>query len=376
MPYLLLYISILVFLVPLIHLLLSLIGLKAYLKIPDNSLHVGDSIDIKYNINNKNFFPIPLLKFSSNIRNLVNGSDPSSRTISLGLRENFAFTENVTLNKRGYYDSIKLKIKIFDIFSLFSLGKNFKTDSSLIVYPRIVKLDNFKVYSKQSLGEIPVKKSIFEDKSNLSTINKYKQGDPINRIHWKASAKRGIPMVKTFETVSKTKLNIFINNREDLFKNDINRRIEDKMVDISSSIINYFLSLNVEVSLEYFSSTKRVEVKSSSRDHLKLYLESLAKFKANGKFPVQKLVGKKNYLENDSSIILVITPILDRNIGELAMELKIKNLSPLIIVVTDKNNAAPIVDKNIEGKLLEEGIDLRFIDYASNIKQELEVNHE
>lgn len=376
MPYLLLYISILVFLVPFLHLLVSLIGLSASIKIPNSSLHVGDSINIKYNISNKNIFPLPFLKFSSNIRSVINGRDSNSKTISLGARKNFALKEKITLNRRGYYDSIQLKLKIFDIFSLFHLRRNFKTDSSLIVYPNIVKLDNFRVYSNQSLGEMPVEKSIFQDRSNISTIDKYQEGDSINRIHWKASAKRGIPMVKTFETVSDTELDIFINNKESLFQDDFDRRIEDKIVDISTAIIYYFLNLNIQVNLDTFSGQKRIEIESSRKDDLKLYLETLAKLEANGDFKMKNLLGEKNYRLDNSSILLIITPILDKELGELAMELKMKNLTPLFIVVTDKKNSTPMVDRNIEGKLLDEGIDLRFIDYASNIKEELEVRHE
>lgn len=376
MPYLLFYTSILVFLVPFLHLLVSLIGLKSNIQIPNRSLHVGDSINIKYNINNKNFFPLPVLRFNSNIRSVVNDGDPSSKTISLGARENFTFTEKIMLNRRGYYDSIQLKLKVFDIFSLFHLRRNFKTDSSLIVYPNIVKLDNFRVYSNQSLGEMLVEKSIFQDRSNISTIDEYQEGDSINRIHWKASAKRGIPMVKTFETVSDTELDIFINNKASLFQNDVDRRIEDKMVDISTAIIYYFLNLNIQVNLDTFSKQKRIEIESSKKDELKLYLETLAKLEANGDFKMKNLLGEKSYRLDSSSIILIITPILDKELGELAMKLKMKNLTPLFIVVTDKRNSTPMVDRNIEGKLLDEGIDLRFIDYASNIKEELEVHHE
>lgn len=376
MPYLLFYTSILVFLVPFLHLLVSLISLSASIKIPNSSLHVGDSINIKYNISNKNIFPLPVLKFNSNIRSVVNGGDSNSKTISLGARENFTFTEKIILDRRGYYDSIHLNLQVFDIFSLFHLRRNFKTDSSLIVYPNIVKLDNFRVHSNQSLGEMLVEKSIFQDRSNVSTIDEYQEGDSINRIHWKASAKRGIPMVKTFETVSDTELDIFINNKESLFQDDFDRRIEDKIVDISTAIIYYFLNLNIQVNLDTFSGQKRIEIESSRKDELKLYLESLAKLKANGNFKIKNLVGRKSYRLDDNSIILVITPILDKELGKLAMELKMKNLTPLFIVVTDKKNSTPMVDRNIEGKLLEEGIDLRFIDYASNIKQELEVRHE
>lgn len=375
MPYFLFYISLLVFLIPLIHLLLSLIGIEASVKLAKDHLYVGDKVDMEYKIKNKNFFSIPRLKFKSNINKKLVGKDSDLKTISLGVREEFKGKENIPLNRRGFYESIALTIKVSDVYSIFNLKKAFNSRVNLLVYPKIIKLDSFRVYSNKDLGEILVEKSIFKDKSSISSIDEYRKGDSINQIHWKASAKQGSPMIKNFDTVSGADLNIFLNNEQELFKGDIDKRIEDKIVEVSIALVNFFLNLDIDIGLNTFSGKEAIEIKNKNKDELRVYLEVLARFKANASFGIKNLIEDKLYSFAKNSIVLIITPILDEDLGILAISLKIKNLIPIFIMVSDKKYAPPRVDKNIEKKLKKENIDIYFIDYSSNIKEELEIRY-
>ncbi|OLS03621.1 DUF58 domain-containing protein [Tissierella creatinophila] len=375
MPYFLFYISILSFLVPLVHLLLSFIGIKAQINLPDDSLYTGVKIEIEYRLKNKNFFSIPMINFSSDISKILSGKKTTIKTLSLGPFEDFRFRDTIRLKRRGFYELVDLKVEISDIYSLFTFKKEFHNKTNLLVYPNIIELDSFKIYSNKNLGELSMQDSIFEDKTSISSIKEYTEGDSINQIHWKVSAKRGTPMVKSFEPVSNANLNIFINNNKLYFKDDFDRHIEDKIVDTSLAIVNYLLNLDIDLSLNTFSKKELIEISNIKKENLKVFLEMFARFKGNGESSIIDLIEEKMYSFIDNSMIMIITPNLDKEMGEIALKLKMKNLIPIFIIVTDKENNDPLINKDIENRLTEENIELYFIDYNSNIKEELEIKH-
>lgn len=375
MPYLLFYITILTFLIPLLHLLISFIGLKASIKLPNSYLYTGSSIDIEYDIRNKNFFSIPILKFSSDISKKLGDKTTPSKTLSLSPREVFKYKEEILLKRRGFYENIDLKVNISDIYSFFTFKKIFHNKAELLIYPNVIQLDSFRTSSNKNLGELLVQDSMFQDKTSISSIKEYTEGDSIKQIHWKVSAKRGLPMIKSFEKVSNANLNIFMDSHKALFIKDLDRRLEDKIVDTSLAIVNYFLKLDVDLSLNTLSKDKQIELSDRNNDDIKSFLKVFARFKGDGDHPIGALVQEKMHSFVANSIIMIVTPNLDKEIGGMGIKLKMKNLIPIFIIITDKENDNISIDKDVEKRLTEENIELYFIDYGSNIKEELEIKH-
>nr|WP_300002998.1 DUF58 domain-containing protein [Tissierella sp.] len=355
--------------------MISLLGLKAEINLPEDSFYTGSAIEIEYDISNRNFFSIPLLLFYSNINKKLTGQIDKPKNLSLSPRETFKYKEALILKRRGFYTNIDLNICVSDIFSIFNFKKVFHNKAKLLIYPSIIELDSFRITSNKNLGEILVENSMFQDKTSISTIKDYSQGDPINQIHWKVSAKRDSPMIKAFEKVSNTDLNIFLDSNRVLFKDDLDRRIEDKMVDASLAIVNYFLNLDIEISLNTFLANKRIEISSKEQKELKPFLDLFARFKGDGPYSIGALIEDSIHSLADNSIVVIVTPNLDKEIGAIAIKLKMKNLIPIFIIISDRINNNIKIDKTVEKRLTEENIEIYFIDYSSNVKEELEIRH-
>lgn len=375
MPYLLFYITILTFLIPLLHLLISFIGLKASINLPSSSLYTGSTVEIEYDIRNKNFFSIPILKFSSDISKRLSHTVNPLKTLSLSPRETFKYKEEVLLKRRGFYEDIDLNINISDIYYFFTFKKTFHNKSELLVYPNVIQLDSFRTSSNKNLGEILVQDSMFQDKTSISTIKKYTEGDSINQIHWKVSAKRESPMIKSFEKVSNANLNIFMDSHKTLFESDFDRRLEDKIVDTSLAIVNFFLGLDIDLSLNTFAKKNQIQLSDKKKNDIKSFLKVFARFKGNGEYPIAALIKEKMHSFVTNSIVMIVTPNLDKEIGAMGIKLKMKNLIPIFIIITDKENNNISIDKDVEKRLTEENIELYFIDFKSNIKEELEIRY-
>jgi uncharacterized protein (DUF58 family) len=53
--------------------------------------------------------------------------------------------------------------------------------------------------SRRSIGEVRITHQLYADPTRVSGVRNYERGDPINRIHWKTTARTGTLHSKTFE---------------------------------------------------------------------------------------------------------------------------------------------------------------------------------
>lgn len=372
MPYFLLYIYLLTFLIPLLHSLITLKGLEGSIILPNESLYTGESVDIEFCVKNNSFLPISYMEIHSDIAKELTGLTPDSIILVLDKKDTFTHIKSIILDRRGYYELGSIEIRIRDVFGFYSFSKRITSNASLLVYPKIIKISTFKVMSIQESGELLVKDSTFQDVSRISSLREYRDGDSIKNIHWKLSAKVDLPIVKEYENRGDTYATIFIDNHTSLFEDDVDRRLEDKAVDVALSIINYCLNQNIEVNLNTQDNNSYIEVQGKQNTELKPFLKALARFKGNGAFEFESLLAPSMEKFKKGSTVIIITPNLNKTMGAYAIHLKMKNLNPLIIVITDITNNLGYIDQKIQNNLENEGIFIYIIDYWTNIKDRLE----
>ena len=220
-----------------------------------------------------------------------------------------------------------------------------------------------------------VHNSFFEDKSRVTSIREYREGDSVKSIHWKLSAKKDFPIIKNYENSGDTHAIIFIDNEVKLFKDDVDRRLEDKAVDTALSIVNYCLNQNIEINLKTQNAAEYIDIKGKQNSDLKPFLEALARFKGNGALQFDSIIMPKVEMLKRGATVIIITPNLDKSMGAHGIYMKMKNLNPLFIVITDIDNKTGYIDSLIQKRLKQEGIPMYIIDYRTNIKETLEVFH-
>lgn len=375
MPYFLFYVLLLTFLLPLIHNLIALKGLKGQVNIPKQSLFSGDKIDIGYQINNKSLFSIPYLEIQSNISKQLTGNDSPKLILYLEKKAIFSHKETVVLSRRGYYQVGEIEVTIKDIFGFYSFSKKITSNTSLIVYPDTITLSTFYITTSHESGELLVQDSRFQDKSRINTLREYREGDSIKAIHWKLSARKEIPIVKDYEHRGDTNVIIFVDNYKELFRYDIDRRLEDKIANTALSIVDYCLRQDIEINLETQNKHDYITIQGQQTSELKPFLEVLARFKGDGFADFKTfLLPRIESLKKDSTVI-IITPYLDKNMGARGIDLKMKNLNPLFIIIIDMENKTGFIDPLIRNRLYQEGIMVYIIDYKTSVKEALEVYH-
>lgn len=372
-PYYFFYVFLLTLLLPLFHILLILKGLSGSVNLPRKSLFSGEDLQINYEIINRSIFNIPYLEVQSTISKELTGITPPAQYITLNKRKSYYNSENLKLNRRGYYELGEISLGLRDVFGLYKFNKRISSSASLLVYPEIKKISSLRISTSKQSGELLDLTSNFEDKTRINSLREYSEGDSVKAIHWKLTAKKDVPILKEFEHRGDSAVYIFLDSNLENYQNDLDRRMEDKACDTALSIIDYCLEYNIRVELNTYHDEDIVLIRGQQRSELKPFLEELARFKGKSKYGVKSLLSLQGEKLQKGSSVFIISPQLDKNLGGLLIDLKGRNINPQIICITDKEYENIYVDKSISRSISKEGIPLYIIDYSSSIKEALEV---
>lgn len=370
MPYFLFYIYISALLVPLIHCLIIYKDLSGSVNIPNKSIYVGDKVAISYTVRNSGKITIPYLEIENSISRELTGEEPPKIMTTLNPKDFFTYNEELILKRRGYYPLGEIQLVIKDVFGFYSIKKKVTSETSLLVYPMPTELNSFRITSIEQLGDMLIDDKAFQDKTRVSSIRDFREGDSVKWIHWKLSAKLDELIIKEFDNSADTHVVVFVDNYQGLYKNDLDRRLEDKVADVGISVINYYIKHSIPVTLQTQDREKIVEVNGNKKSDLKPFLETFARFKGNGVFELGAFMKKRIDIIKKGSTVVIITPIIDKSAGTQGILLKSANLNPLFIVVRENNTG--LIEPTVEKGLREEGIPIYILDYENNIKAALE----
>jgi uncharacterized protein (DUF58 family) len=86
-----------------------------------------------------------------------------------------------------------------DVFGLYRRYRVLSEPTLLMVLPEVVPLQGFDIASRRPIGEVRMSYRLFEDPTRTAGVRAYQAGDPLNRIHWGATARTGELHSKIYE---------------------------------------------------------------------------------------------------------------------------------------------------------------------------------
>jgi hypothetical protein len=161
------------------------------------------------------------------------------------------------------------KIKIYDYLKLFSVSKRIKSSTNLSILPEIHQINElFCSYESEVAAEsqyFSTSKS-GDDPSEVFAIREYKEGDKLQRVHWKLSTKYDELMVKEFSLPLVSDGIIFI----ELFSNMKNLKVLDSIIETTISISYNLLANNLFHYIAWYDNEKHefYKIKIDSEEEL------------------------------------------------------------------------------------------------------------
>ncbi len=171
------------------------------------SAEIGDKVAVIVNVKNRGTFRVAWLILEDSVprdalqqrppRIEVDGKRTAILQIPPGEQKSLLY--QVRFLMRGYYQIGPLLLESGD---LFGLHRRFRVDTEplfVLVYPKVIPLEGYDIASRRPIGEVRLTHRLFEDPTRISGVREYQNGDPLNRVHWRATARTGKLHCKMYE---------------------------------------------------------------------------------------------------------------------------------------------------------------------------------
>jgi uncharacterized protein (DUF58 family) len=189
-----------------------------------NQVFFGDEIVLEIEVTNRKPLPLPWLQIEDELPEkvtLLKGKTTITQEERVILNNIFPINMYHRVKRRFPMRCLQRGVFIFgptnirsgDLFGFFRKDMKIDKLDYLMVYPRLVPLENLGIPSQQLFGDIRLKRHLFQDPVLTAGVRDYHSGDSLKRIHWKSTARLGKLQTKVYEPTTTIDISIFLDVR-------------------------------------------------------------------------------------------------------------------------------------------------------------------
>lgn len=173
----------------------------------------GDEVAMDVEIWNQKLLPVPLVVVDDHttdtLRITGHRLGPSDRPGMGVLRHAWSLLWfervirhlRIDARRRGSFTFGPVRLTVSDLFERGTQSEERELPAHLLVRPRSVPVRATHP-ARAPIGTVRVPSSLFTDPSRLAGVRAYKRGDPMRRIHWRATARVGRMLSRRYEPAS------------------------------------------------------------------------------------------------------------------------------------------------------------------------------
>ena len=191
--------------------------------LPESRAFPGERLRLTYRLTNRKPLPLPRVELRDYLPELLSPPElhlpPASpprtnlytHTTHLSWHERASWSLELPCPERGYYRLGPARLRAGDGFGLFTNEREEPGTASVVVYPRTLSLPDLGLPAARPLGERRGGRRIVEDPLRIAGVRDYQPSDPIRRIDWKATARRGQLQSRVYEPSTTQHLIVALN---------------------------------------------------------------------------------------------------------------------------------------------------------------------
>lgn len=213
-------------------------------------LQVGDSLKVKIIL--KRRIPFPLVYTVIHDDWIGDGLWKSVQTrqklFVFGWKRKLTWVYELEQLTRGEHRAEKIQVEVFDFFGWIRKRKVFSVVNRLLIYPKIETIDYvpLKVPSRGKLVAAPF--NFLKDRSLVTGVREYGEGDRMSQIHWKSFARTDTLMTKEFEDEGSGNLYVVMDHRLSV--------VFEAQVSFAASLLRELQKASLQVQFVTFDRTK------------------------------------------------------------------------------------------------------------------------
>jgi uncharacterized protein (DUF58 family) len=326
---------------------------------------VGQVFEEHFEIRNLNRFPRLWLEIRD--QSSLPGSDGSRVVTMLRGKQSRSYVGRVRLIRRGVFPLGPTVIASGDIFGLFPVERSFVENEALLVYPMMVDVRGFPNPPGLLPGGEALRRRTHQVTPNASGVRDYSTGDPLNRIHWLSTARRGHLIVKEFELDPLADVWIFFDAaakvQASLPKTEVAMNLKDlwshgSKIPLPPSTEEYGISAAASLVRDYLRRGRAVGFVCAGQ-HLTLIspdrggrqlgkiLEALALTRAEGELPLHALIETQVKHMVRGSTVVLITPSTSSDVALVVDFMLQRGLKPIVVLLDASTFGGDEVTSNI-----------------------------
>jgi len=334
--------------------MLSLRGIQVERQARSLRAGVGDIFEEHFEISNVSRLPKLWLEVSN--ETTIPHATGSRILTFLRAKQKRIYTARTWLTNRGGFALGPTRITSGDPFGIFRVSKSYPARDSLVVLPMLFPVAEFLSPPGLLPGGKAIRRKSLDITPHASGVREYVAGDPMKRIHWPTSVRRGELMVKEFEQDPQSEVWLFLDTHKnshvarpgegyDLPPMDDLLLLRRRKVKLPPSTLEYSISITASLA-HYFIAQRRavgfvsasgrafkvIPAERSERQEAKI-LEELAFLQAESTYTLPGLVTAQfGQLPQGSSAILV-TPMVWPELLLAVDSLQRRNLRPVVVLL-------------------------------------------
>jgi len=309
-------------------------------EISDQRVFFGESITMDISLSNSKFLPLPWINIEEEVPEEVtflkgrtvegSGDKPKRSTFtgffSVSWYHRLTRRYPIQCLRRGVFTFGPGRVNSGDPFGFFRNTLPIKKEDRLTVYPRIVPLEVLNIPSKHPFGDLRIKRHLFEDPVQVMTTRDYVSGDPMKRIHWKASARMQRLQSRVFEYTTTMDMALFLDTRtlsREYYWNEIATDLLETAILTATAIADRCIRDGYKVGLYanefYFNTFHMLKVPPSENSgQFRDILEALANIRGVPFITIDKLISREaRQLSWETTMVLITSVLTDEDIATL-----------------------------------------------------------
>ncbi len=192
-------------------------------KLSERRAFAGEEVTYSIGLENRKLLPLPWYEWQVWVADAVRVSGETlgaaaapgvswfERRGALGWYERRDWDFRISAAVRGNHQLGPALLRTSDLLGLFPRDRRDPGLDRLVVYPRVFSLQDLGLAADRPFGDRKGSDPVFEDPLRIKGLREYRPGDPLRRIDWKATARRGAIHSRVYEPSATRQLYILLN---------------------------------------------------------------------------------------------------------------------------------------------------------------------
>ena len=309
-----LYLLIAVYILARIWLQRSVLSLQAKRSF-EKRMFIGRKVTVELEVRNTGRLPVPWVEIDESLPVQLATPPIARRVTSLRGSEHCRLRYTLAGRTRGYYLVGPLRMRAGGLLGIHPSQVVEIEPEYLIVYPRILSLEQLGIPTRSPQVVLPARCPLFEDPSCVIGVRDYQRGDSPRRIHWTATANTGRLLVKQYRPSIARETLICLDMDKAGYEQEYRFTAPELAVVVAASIANHIVvreGLAVGLATEAMDPLSGENVRfvfppRPRRDHLMNLLEVLARVQVTPASPLAGWLRRESVNLSWGATLVIVT---------------------------------------------------------------------